>query len=36
MKWQAACLRKKVPRITFVSEDMEVAGDEANYTKGVS
>lgn len=29
-------LEKKVPRITFVSEDVEVAGDEANYTKGVS
>lgn len=36
MKWQAACLREKVPRITFVSEDMESAGNEENYTKGVS
>ena len=36
MKWLAACLRKKARRITFVSEDMELAGDEANYTKGVS
>jgi hypothetical protein len=29
-------LDNKVPRITSVSEDMEVAGDEANYTKGVT
>jgi hypothetical protein len=29
-------LEKRMPRITFVSEDMEVADDEANYAKGVS